>query len=181
MTATNTPVFTIEIRNTSFFPAMTTILRSRYLVGGSNRKHHLAMSTAISMGLAAMAVHNPVVHVLGHRLQMPADWLWLVSAGACYAQEWWAGSDRDEEEDRLAKNSAGHYYWLPYGLKVKHRNWASHGLVIGTVIRCIYGWWPLMLALWGLWLTFPVLVGWLAMALGLGALANDLGHLLLDL
>jgi hypothetical protein len=158
---------------------MPTILRSRYLFGGSNRRHHLAMSTALSMGLAAMAVHNPGVRVLGHWVQMPADWLWFVSAGACYAQEWWAGSDRDEEEKRGRGN--GHYYWLPYGRTVKHRNWASHGLVVGTVIRGVYGWWFLPLALAGLSLVAPVLAGHLALALGLGMQVNDLGHWLLDL
>ena len=130
----------------------------RRLFGGSDRPHHLAMSTAAAMPVAALAYHY--------------GWLCLVSSVACLSHEWWATSDRDMEENR--KWWWGHWYWLPYGLVVPHRSWASHGLFIGTAIRLAYGWWWL---LWPLWLVYPpVALAWCG-----GALVADVAHWLLDL
>jgi uncharacterized metal-binding protein len=137
---------------------MTTPLRLIY--GGSNRKHHLRMSITVTSAIAVSGYHYH-----------PDLWpLWLTAAAGCFAQEWWATADRDVEPSRKPPN----LYWLPYGCIVKHRGWASHGLIIGTVVRLAYGWWPL---LWLLWYLLPAL----AVAWCIGALLNDLGHLALDL
>jgi uncharacterized metal-binding protein len=151
---------------------MTTPLRRVF--GGSSRPHHLAMSRFIAGALAGVGLFTPAP------LLFPWRGLWLVAAGACAAQEYWATSDRDLTENCKAQGFA-YWYWIPYGDAIDHRDLLSHGLIVGTVIRALYGWWPLLLALALLWPTFPVAVGWVAVALGAGALANDLGHLLLDL
>jgi len=149
---------------------MTTPLRR--IFGGSDRRHHLAMSCALSMPLAALTYTNPGVSIAGVFLQMPHDWLWLVASLGCYGQELWATADRDVEPSR--KGGLGHLYWLPYGHAIPHRNRLSHGLVIGTVIRLAYGWWPLLPVLWVVYP--PLMVAWCV-----GAFVNDLGHLALDL
>jgi uncharacterized metal-binding protein len=89
---------------------------------------------------------------------------------ACYAQELFASADRDIEEKRKRPC----WYWLLYGRSVKHRGWASHGLVVGTAIRLAYGWWWWLVPLWGF--SPPLAMAWCG-----GALLNDLGHLALDL
>jgi uncharacterized metal-binding protein len=151
---------------------MTTPLRRVF--GGSNRPHHLAMSRFIAGALAGVGLFTPAP------VLFPSRSLWVLAAIACYAHEWWATSDRDFTENCKAQGFT-YWWWIPYGRAVKHRGLLSHGLVIGTAIRVAYGWWPLLLLLGGLWLTFPVLVAWVAAAMGLGMFVNDLGHLLLDL
>jgi uncharacterized metal-binding protein len=133
----------------------------RIIFGGSNRSGHLRMSNfAAIFAAAGMAYYTQ---------SFP---LAAICAIACLFQERWASADRDLEEKR--KGSLGHWYWLPYGKLVRHRAIWSHGLIVGTVIRLLYGYWgiPFML----LWLVPPVGMAWC-----IGALANDVGHLLLDL
>jgi divalent metal cation (Fe/Co/Zn/Cd) transporter len=128
----------------------------RALYGGSNRAQHLRLSRHLSvLILCGGLFHN-------------FAWLplWMIAALACIAQESWATADRD-----LYRR---HWYWAPFARIVPHRGLLSHGLVIGTVVRLVYGWWWLMPALW---VIHPAaLLAWCA-----GALANDAGHLLLDL
>ena len=154
---------------------MTTPLR--WLYGGSNRRHHLRMSASCAGGLAYLSIINPTATVLGYSLQMPHPGLWLVAAVACYGHEYWAGSDRDVEPSRRPPC----LYWLPYGHLVKHRGMLSHGPLIGTAVRVVYGWWPVLGGLWLLWPVSPFWALWLGVAMGIGALVNDIGHLLLDL
>ncbi|MBD1871974.1 DUF2227 family putative metal-binding protein [Nodosilinea sp. FACHB-131] len=137
---------------------MTTPLR--LIFGGSNRQHHLRMSMTLTSAIAAT----------GYYYAYDLWPLWLTTAAACYGQEAWATADRDVEPSRKPPC----LYWLPYGHIVKHRGLLSHGLVIGTVVRLAYGWWPM---LWLLWNLLPAL----AVAWCVGALINDLGHLALDL
>ena len=151
---------------------MTTPLR--LVFGGSSRPHHLAMSRFLAGALMGVGLFTPTP------LWFPWRSLWMVAAIACAAQEWWATSDRDLTENCRARGFA-YWWWIPYGRAIRHRGVLSHGPVIGTIIRGVYGWWPLLLALALLWPQFPATVGWLALAMGLGALANDLGHLALDL
>jgi uncharacterized metal-binding protein len=137
---------------------MTTPLRALY--GGTNRPNHLRLSLHLALVSTAWGIYH-----------YPSDWpLWLMSGVACYAQELWATADRDLEENRKRPC----WYWLPYGRKVRHRGWASHGLVVGTVIRLSYGWWWWLVPLWGF--SPPLAMAWCG-----GALLNDMGHLALDL
>ena len=149
---------------------MTTPLRRAF--GGSDRPHHMAMATALSMPLAAMAYHNPGLEVIGHWLQMPHAGLWLVASVACVLHEHWSTADRDMEENR--RGWWGHIYWLPYGIAIGHRSVWSHGLVVGTVGRLVYGWWFWLPVLWWYW-------PWMAIAWCVGAFIADIGHWLLDL
>jgi uncharacterized metal-binding protein len=150
----------------------------RRVFGGSNRAHHLALSQAIAIALALMAYHHPHLTLGGQVWAMPHRSLWLASAASCALQELWATSDRDEEYKRVPRGfwqRLGHWYWLPFGLMVKHRSRWSHGPVLGTVVRAAYGWpWLLLLVVLSPW---PVGLG---AAIALGFLANDFGHLALD-
>lgn len=155
---------------------MTTPLR--LVFGGSNRKHHLRMSGTCTIALLALSVVNPGVMAWGYWLQMPHEGLWIVAGAACYGHELWATADRDVEHKRKPPC----LYWLPYERIVGgHRGILSHGLVIGTVARVAYGWWPVMLALGALWQVSPFWAAWLGVACGIGCFVNDLGHLALDL
>ena len=132
----------------------------RAIYGGTNRPHHLRLSRHIALAILTAG--------LFHWPSYPD--LWGTAALACVCMEGWATADRDIEPSRKPPS----WYWLPYGLVLKHRSVWSHGLVIGTVVRLTYGWWWL---LWPLWLVSPpVFWAWCG-----GAFLNDLGHLLLDL
>lgn len=155
---------------------MTTPLR--LIFGGSNRPHHLRMSAFLTAFLATTAFSPraydwAAAQFMSHGFLLSHGTyfsLMATAAIACYLQELWATADRDVEERRKPPT----WYWLPYGLAVQHRAWASHGPLIGTAIRLAYGWWPLLLLMaHGAPL---LLVAWCV-----GALANDLGHLALDL
>ena len=159
--------------------------------GGSNRKHHLRMSASCAGGLAYLSIINPTATVLGYSLQMPHPGLWLVAAVACYGHEMWATADRDEQHKRLPKTKAGwanrtiadrfeNWYWWKFG-DIPHRHALSHGPLTGTAVRVAYGWWPVLVSLWLLWGVSPFWALWLGVAMGIGALVNDLGHLLLDM
>ena len=128
----------------------------RTLFGNSNRTGHLRMSMALTV----------VIITLG--LAWGNPWFWVAGLG-CWVQEQWATADRDLEENRRRKS----WYWLPFGALVSHRSWISHGFVWGTIIRLIYGLWPVLL---GLWVIHP----YAALSWSLGAFVNDLGHLALD-
>lgn len=165
---------------------MTTPLR--WLYGGSNRPHHLRMSLTCAIALASLSAKNPGVIAGGYVWQMPHPGLWLVAGGAAYGHELWAGSDRDHEKLRAPKEGGRsslwwlqHSYWLPYDHFVKHRGVLSHGLVVGTIARVTYGWWPVLLGLWMLAGVSPFWAAWLGIAMGIGFFLNDLCHLLLDL
>lgn len=157
---------------------MTTPLRRLY--GGSNRKHHLRLSAHIAGALMALSATNPGVTVMGLWLQMPHSALWLVAGVACYGHELWATADRDEEEKRKPQGFT-HWYWLPYGLALNHRVLLSHGFIVGTIARVLYGWWPALIGLGLLWQVSPFWAAWIGVAIGVGWMANDLGHLALDL
>lgn len=168
---------------------MTTPLRRLY--GGSNRKHHLRISSHAAAALMALAAVNPGATVLGYWVQMPNPALWIVAGVACYGHECWATADRDEQEKRLPKTAKGwakrtlaerldNWYWWAFGY-IPHRNILSHGPIIGTIARVLYGWWPLLLGLGLLWDVSPFWAAWLGVALGVGWLVNDAFHLLLDL
>ena len=136
---------------------MTTPLR--LIFGGSNRNGHLRLSAFLSMAIFTV---GPM---------LPWSFPWEVAAAGCFAQEWWASSDRDEEEKRKFGN--GHVWWLPFGMVLKHRSIWSHGFIIGTIVRLVYGWLPLLIVLW-------LLSPWLLAAWCLGAIVNDCGHIALD-
>jgi uncharacterized metal-binding protein len=142
----------------------------RWLYGGSNRLHHLRLSSTLSGALATLAPLNPGIELGGYWWQFPHGGLWLAAAIACYSQEWWATADRDIEPSRSWW--WGHWYWLPFG-GIRHRNRLSHGLIVGTGIRLVYGWWWFLPVLW-------LLSPWAAVAWCLGALVNDVGHIFLD-
>jgi uncharacterized metal-binding protein len=132
----------------------------RKLYGGTNRPHHLRLSRHVALVILTAGLFHWPHH---------AD-LVITAALACICQEGFSSADRDIEENRKPPS----WYWLPYGRMVRHRSVWSHGLIIGTVVRLIYGWWWL---LWPLWLVSPPMVwAWCG-----GALANDVAHLALDL
>ena len=144
---------------------MTTRKQVRKIIrkpfGDSNRKGHLKMSQLLSGFLVGMAIHD-------------MSWFWAVAAIGCILQEYWATADRDIEDRRKCPCP----YWVPYAKKVKHRALLSHGFILGTMARFIYGYAP-VLALWfsTAW-TLPL---WPVGAFLLGAFINDLGHSVLDL
>jgi len=132
----------------------------RKLYGGTNRPQHLRLSRHLALAILGGGLFHWPHH---------AD-LVIAAAVACICMEGWASSDRDLEENRKPPS----WYWLPYGRMVKHRSLWSHGLLIGTVVRLIYGWWWLLVPLW--MASPPLFWAWCG-----GALVNDLGHLALDL
>jgi uncharacterized metal-binding protein len=154
---------------------MTTPIRA--IFGGSNRKHHLRMSAVYASALALLSVNNPGFFAWGYWWQMPQGVLWLIAGAFCYCHELWATADRDLEHKRKPRC----LYWMPYDHFVKHRGILSHGLLIGTAVRLAYGWWPLGICLSLLWGLSPFLAAWLGVAIVVGALVNDIGHLALDL
>lgn len=113
----------------------------------------------------------------GYWWQVPHEGLWIVAGATAYLHELWATADRDVE----LKRKPPCLYWLSHDHFVKHRGLMSHGLLIGTVARVIYGWWPVLLGLLWLWGVSPFWAAWLGIAIGLGCFVNDLGHLALDL
>ena len=125
----------------------------RRIFGGSDRPHHLACNFWAAM------LFLPVILV--------TPWAAL-SLMACLAHEGWASPDRDIEE----RKANPYWYWLPYGRMVSHRHWASHGLIIGTVIRFLYGWW-FILFLWPV--NAAMVVAWFT-----GCLVSDIAHWALD-
>ena len=133
----------------------------RGIFGDSNRRGHLRMSKALSMIILGMALWHTSAFA-------------LVMAGFCFLQEYWASADRDIEERRLNPCP----YWMPYAVRVKHRGRLSHGIILGTLARFVYGYAP-VLALW--FSTAWALPSWPVLAALLGAWINDLGHLVLDL
>jgi len=135
--------------------------------GGSDRPHHMRMALAASVATGLYLWSE--------------GWGWwfsLASGVVILAHEYWATADRDIEEKRVDRDGRGtwwgHWYWLRYGKLVGHRAVWSHGLVLGTLCRCVYGWWFVLLPLahyapeLGLW--------WLACCLWC-----DIWHLVLDI
>lgn len=132
----------------------------RRIYGGTNRPQHLRLSRHLALAILGLGLSLWPHHAA----------LVLTAAIACICHEGWATADRDVEPSRRPPS----WYWLPYGLALKHRSVWSHGLGIGTAVRLTYGWWWL---LWPLWILSPPLFwAWCG-----GALANDLGHIALDL
>jgi uncharacterized metal-binding protein len=154
----------------------------RWIFGGSDRRHHLRMSRVVADALAALGTYyNPKteIAILGFtlHLEMPHGGLWLVAAGFCFAHEVWATADRDVEHKRKRPNP----YWVPYDALVKHRGFFSHGIVIGTIARLAYGWFWLVAPLVYLAMGGSLIAQGLLSAIAVGAIANDLGHWLLDI
>jgi len=126
----------------------------RRIYGGSNRPHHLRFNSFVAFWVALAAIAHPLA---------------LVAAIGCWSHERWASPDRDVEDDKTYSEP----YWLPYGWAMKHRSFWSHGLIVGTAIRFVYGWWPMLFFLD----TFPeLIIAWIV-----GCLISDFAHLLLDL
>lgn len=132
----------------------------RGVFGDSNRKGHLRMSSALSGVLVGIALWHTSAFI-------------LIMAAFCLLQEYWATADRDIEERRRNPSP----YWMPYAVRVKHRGRLSHGFILGTLARFVYGYAPL-LALW--FSTAWSLPLWPVIAALAGAWINDLGHLALD-
>lgn len=132
----------------------------RRIFGNSNRSGHLKMSRVAS-GVAAFtgallgASFNPL-------LFLPCG---LIAANACLHQEYWASADRDQAETG---------YWGLYDQWFRHRSIWSHGLIIGTVTRLLYGYWGIPFIL--CYLIPPTGISWV-----IGAFINDVGHIILDL
>jgi uncharacterized metal-binding protein len=133
----------------------------RWIFGGTNRPHHLKMCHFLTVAAPLIGWY--------YFPEFGSDF-WILVGGGILLQEHWASADRDIEENRKPPN----LFWLLYGRRVKHRGWASHGLVIGTIIRLGYGFLGLPFCL--VYVDPEIGVAWC-----LGALINDIGHLLLDL
>jgi uncharacterized metal-binding protein len=142
---------------------MTTPLR--WIYGNSNRSGHLRMA-------ASLALVTPTAGLMFAPWIFPDPSLWLLTPIAIFMHEHWATSDRDVEPSR--KGGISHVYWYPYGALIGHRSIWSHGLVVGTAGRLVYGWWFWLPVLWWYW-------PWLAIAWAFGCFVADLGHWLLDL
>jgi len=125
-----------------------------------------------------MVYPNPVLSVGSAALQMPHRGLWLLSAAFCIAHEVWATADRDVEPSR--RGGLAHLYWWPYGYLVGHRSALSHGPILGTAIRLVYGWGWLVWPLWQWADGGSDLAAAVLLAIVVGALVNDAAHLALD-
>ncbi len=66
------------------------------------------------------------------------------------------------------------FIWLPYQRAVRHRSLASHGLVIGPLLRVVYFICVVYILLYGLF----VLLDWLGATINRGGLLNGWGHAL---
>jgi uncharacterized metal-binding protein len=104
----------------------------RWIYGNSNRLGHLRMA-------ASLALVTPTAGLIFAPWLFTDPSLWLFTPAAIFMHEHRATSDRDVEPSR--KGGISHVYWLPYGWMFEHRSIWSHGLVVGTIGRLIYGWW----------------------------------------
>ncbi len=156
-------------------------LKEKY--GGSDRPHHLKLNADVTKDVkkASRLASGGIVLggiILGYSVATIAIWTLSVAILCplfCRLQEQWASPDCDLQENRGKGFRKYANYWYPYGAVVKHRSFRSHSAV-GTVIRFVYGFWP-MLAL--LALPMGVWVPILGSAL-FGAAQSDIAHYALD-
>lgn len=70
-------------------------------------------------------------------------------------------------------------YWYPYALIIPHRGFLSHGLIIGTVVRFAYVFWPVYLSV-NQGGQVGVIVHLLLWWCFVGMVISDVMHLIMD-
>lgn len=160
----------------------------------SSRPQHLefnAFCTKMLWFACPSAVAAMVASSIYHGVEIVFVWELLAIPPLFRLHELWAGPDSDE--CYKVKGFRG-FYWHVYSRMVPHRSILSHSITIGTLLRFLIGYWPLVLLFVIVWnwrlfyegnfvlqdFSFPIfalkfLATWYS-----ACVLSDIAHLILD-
>ncbi len=118
--------------------------------------------------VASAAVATPLVISLP---QMNAlNYACLI--GAYVGSNYLFSNDLDLHSDSYDRWGLLRFIWYPYQKVIHHRNWVSHGLIVGPLLRIVYFACAVFLLLFGLF----KLLDALGSAINPGGTLGDIGH-----